>query len=109
MAWCIYKLFREERITSATGAFKINRDENWRLAKVFEGDHDAGITELYRLTKTDPEWRRWQYDDSVMINYCNNTKTIHRRMYHLIQKHEINILRQQIVDGLKQDGIDVQE
>jgi hypothetical protein len=107
MSYCIYKLIREPSGGSASGAYKINREEEWRLAKVNKKDLETMQAELMRLTAGDPEWLRWNYDINVMPRFVKNPDTIHKRTYHLVDRGGLDELRKKIKQMLLKDGIEV--
>ena len=107
MSYCIYKLVRANNKGGASSTYKINRDEEWRMIKVMEGEYDELFLELRKLTLTDPEWKRWNYKPEVMDSFIKNPMTIHRRMYHLVLSDGLNELRKQIQARLIEDGIEI--
>ncbi len=107
MSYCIYKLNRTASGGGTSGAYKINRDEDWQLIKVNEGDYEAMHAELVRLTQQDSEWLRWNYDLSVLDSFITNPATIHKRTYHLVERGHVAELRKTITDLLKRDGVEV--
>lgn len=108
MDWNIYKLIRESYNGGASGAYQINRDENWRMILVGTYNFDNGYEEIKRLTRTDPEWLKWEYNEYQMESYLLNPANIHRRTYHLIQRGDMDRTRRLISDALTKDGVDVQ-
>ncbi len=107
MSFAIYKLIRTASGGSTSGAYQINRDEEWRLVKVNEGEYQTMYDELVKLTKTDPEWLRWNYDSDVMDSFITNPATVHLRTFHLVERGHLNDLRKTITELLVRDGVEV--